>query len=247
MRAVILAGGRGTRLAPYTHVIPKPLLPVGETPILEIVLRQLSAAGFDHITLTLGWMAAYFRTFVDQRADLRQLAKIDFVEEQKPTGTAGSLASVEGLGDGPFLVMNGDLLTTLDYGALVDFHRQRKAELTIALHHKPVPIDLGIVETGADGERVTGYVEKPTLRYTVSMGVYVYSPSVLAEIQPDQYLDFPDLTLRLIDQGRPVFGYPNDAYWLDLGRPEDLEQAQQIFAERRDEFLPSLNAAGPGQ
>jgi len=243
MRAVILAGGRGTRLAPYTTVIPKPLLPVGETPILEIVLRQLTAAGFDHITLTLGWMAAYFRTFIDQRSDLRRLARIDFVEELQPTGTAGSLASVEGLEDGPFLVMNGDLLTTLDYAALVDFHQRRQAELTIALHQKPVPIDLGVVETASDGERVTGYVEKPTLHYTVSMGVYIYSPSVLDEIAPGQYLDFPTLALRLINQGRAVFGYPNDAYWLDLGRPEDLELAQQIFAERSDEFLPSATEA----
>lgn len=237
MRAVILAGGRGTRLAPYTHVIPKPLLPVGETPILEIVLRQLAAAGFDHITLTLGHLSTYFRAYLDQSPELQRLARIDSVVETTPTGTAGSLASVPDL-DAPFLVMNGDLLTTLDYRALMEFHRRREAALTIALHQKAVPIDLGIVEVDSDGETVTGYVEKPTLRYTVSMGVYVYSPAALRQIRRDEFLDFPDLVLRLVNLGQRVCAFPNDAEWMDLGRHEDFEKAQGILEQRRHEFLP---------
>ncbi len=238
MRAVILAGGRGTRLAPYTHVIPKPLLPVGETPILEIVIRQLVAAGFDHITLTLGHLSTYFRAFIDQSPELRQMAEIDFVVETRPTGTAGSLASVPEL-DESFLVMNGDLLTTLDYRAVMDYHRRQEADLTIALHRKAVPIDLGVIELADDGETVSGYVEKPTLQYSVSMGVYIYSPSALAQIRRDEFLDFPDLVLRLIALGRKVRAFPNDAEWMDLGRHEDFETAQEIMAQRGHEFLPS--------
>src|SRR5947208_389323 len=137
MRAVILAGGRGSRLAPFTTVIPKPLLPVDDTPILEIIIRQLAAAGFDHITLTLGYMSSYFHAFVAQHRSLGRLAKIDFVEEEKPTGTAGSLASIPNL-RGTFLVMNGDILTDLDYLALLAHHRAQRRLLTIGLHQKHV-------------------------------------------------------------------------------------------------------------
>src|SRR5688500_13849663 len=132
MRAVILAGGRGSRLAPFTTVIPKPLLPVGDTPILEVIIRQLARAGFDHITLTLGYMSTYFHTFIAQHRSLKNLAKIDFIEEESPTGTAGSLASVPGL-RGTFLVMNGDILTSLDYRALLAHHHGQKNLLTIGL------------------------------------------------------------------------------------------------------------------
>ncbi len=243
MRAVILAGGRGTRLAPFTTVIPKPLLPVDGRPILEIVVRQLVHAGFDHITLTLGYMSDYFRTFLAQHRSLSQLARIDFIEETAPTGTAGSLRSVPGLDD-TFLVMNGDLLTNLDYRSQVAHHRAEKAWLTIGAHSKKVKIDLGILETDPHGT-VTGYREKPTLSYQVSMGVYVYEPEVLAWIAPGEYLDFPDLVLRLVGAGKKVIAYPNNACWLDLGRYEDLKLASDIFRERETEFLPrELDNAG---
>jgi NDP-sugar pyrophosphorylase family protein len=240
MRAVILAGGRGTRLAPYTTVIPKPLLPVGNMPILEIVVRQLAQAGIDHLTLSLGYMSEYFQVFLAHHKSLKRLMRIDFVEEEKPTGTAGSLSSVPGL-DSTFLVMNGDVLTDLDYQALIDQHKSRKAWLTIATHSKPVKIDLGVLEDDRDGN-VTNYVEKPVLNYTVSMGVYVYEPQVLSFIGPGEYLDFPDLVLKLIRAGRPVGTFRNEATWLDLGRPEDLQRATDIFLDRKDEFLPGASA-----
>jgi len=236
MRAVILAGGRGTRLAPYTTVIPKPLLPVGDKPILEIIFRQLAAAGFDHVTLSLGYMSVYFRTFLAQHRSLHRLLKIDFVEEEEPTGTAGSLASVPGL-DGTFLVMNGDILTDLDYRALVRSHQASGAALTIAAHQKSVKIDLGILEVDAEGS-LTGYVEKPTLHYPVSMGIYVYDSSVLSHIVPGEYLDFPSLVLRLVKAGETVKAWANDATWLDLGRHEDLLQATQLFGTGGHAFLP---------
>lgn len=236
MRAVILAGGRGSRLAPFTTVIPKPLLPVADTPILEIVIRQLVHAGFDHITLTLGYMSGYFHSFIAQHRSLGRLAKIDFVEEEKPTGTAGSLASVPGL-RGTFLVMNGDLLTTLDYRALLAHHHASRGLLTIGLHQKDVKLDLGVIKTDAQGQ-VVDYIEKPTLSYGVSMGIYVYDEKVLKHIQPGEYLDFPSLVLRLLAAGEKVGTFANNACWLDLGRYEDLQRASEIFTERRHEFFP---------
>jgi NDP-sugar pyrophosphorylase family protein len=236
MRAVILAGGRGSRLAPYTTVIPKPLLPVDDKPILEIILRQLARAGFDHITLALGYMSSYFHAFIAQHRSLKTLARIDFIEEEKPTGTAGSLAFVPGL-RGTFLVMNGDIFTNLDYRALLAHHHVQKGTLTIALHQKDVHIDLGVVKTDDTG-RVVEYVEKPSLAFGVSMGIYVYSDEVLSFIEPGEYLDFPSLVGRLLAAGKKVVVYPNNACWLDLGRVEDLQRASEVFARRREEFLP---------
>ena len=238
MRAIILAGGRGARLAPYTTVIPKPLLPVGEKPILEIICRQLAQAGFDHVTLSLGYMSDYFKTFLAQHRALRRLIHIDFVEETEPTGTAGSLVSVPDL-DGDFLVMNGDVLTSLDYGALMKHHRDSKSLITIAAHRKPHKIDLGILELDAS-DYVTDYIEKPTMHHTVSMGVYVYNAAALSFIQPKEYLDFPNLVLRLIEKGHRVSAFSNNAFWLDLGRHEDLLEASKIFASRESEFLPAI-------
>jgi NDP-sugar pyrophosphorylase family protein len=238
MRAVILAGGRGARLAPFTTVLPKPLLPVGDTPILEVVVRQLAHAGIRHITLTLGYLSTLFRAYVAQHKYLSRLATIDFVEEEQPTGTAGSLASVSGLDD-TFLVMNGDILTNLDYRALLNYHASQDAWITIAAHRKLVKIDLGVLETDAEG-RVRNYIEKPTKDYAVSMGIYVYDPKVLQFIAPGEFLDFPDLVLRLIKAGKKVTTFPNDATWLDLGRPEDLHRATEIFLEREQEFVPPL-------
>lgn len=236
MRAIILAGGRGSRLAPFTTVVPKPLLPVGDVPILEVIIRQLAAAGFDHVTLTLGYMSSYFHAFIAQHRSLRSLARIDFIEEETPTGTAGSLASVPGL-SGTFLVMNGDVFTTLDYRALLAHHHASEGLLTIGMHQKDVKIDLGVIEADATG-RVRDYVEKPVLSYGVSMGVYVYDEEVLSHITPGEYLDFPSLVHRLVAAGKPVVTYPNDATWLDLGRFEDLQKASEIFSQRRGEFLP---------
>ena len=236
MRAVILAGGRGTRLAPFTSVIPKPLLPVGDKAILEIVCRQLADAGFDRITLSLGYMSEYFRVFLAMNRSLRQLVEIDFVEETEPTGTAGSLASVPGL-EGAFLVMNGDILTNLDYADLMRQHRASGGLITIASHQKTVKIDLGILEL--DNERtVRGYVEKPVMHYPVSMGIYAYDAAALEYVERGKYLDFPNLVLKLLAAGKKVCAYPNDATWLDLGRHEDFAEACRLFNTNEGAFAP---------
>lgn len=226
-RVVILAGGKGTRLRPFTASFPKPLVPIGDMPILEILLRQLARQGFERVTLTLGHLAELIRAYIGQNRSIADRLAIDFVDEQTPTGTAGSLARVPNL-DETFLVMNGDVLTDLDYQALVDAHRRSGAAITIAGHSKKVKIDLGILRADENGF-LTDYIEKPEHAYDVSMGVYVYEPRVLGLIAPDTYLDFPTLVQQLIARGEKVHVHRNDAFWLDIGRPDDYAQAQEIF------------------
>ena len=229
MRAVILAGGKGVRLQPFTVVFPKPLVPLGDRPIIEVLIQRLIAFGITDITLTLGHLAELIKAYFHHRPQLTSQAWVRYVDEQEPTGTAGSLASVSGL-DETFLVMNGDLLTDLDFDALVSFHRSQGAALTIAAHRRLIKIDLGVLECGGD-YRITGYNEKPELSYNVSMGIYVYEPRVLNWIAPGTYLDFPNLVLKLIANGEKVCAMPCDCLWLDIGQPDDYARAQEIYAE----------------
>ena len=234
MKAVILAGGKGTRLAPYTTILPKPLMPIGEMPILEVMLRQMKRAGINHVVLTVGHLASLLRAYFGDGAqwDL----DITYSSESIPLGTAGPIALVQGL-DKTFLVTNGDVLTTLDFKKLIAFHKNKGGIATIAAHQRQVKIDLGVIQW--DGEdRVSGYIEKPTTEYTVSMGVYVFEPRVLDYIPVGQYLDFPDLILKLIANGEKVNGYTFDGYWMDLGRPDDYIQANQDFCNMKKQFLP---------
>jgi NDP-sugar pyrophosphorylase family protein len=234
MRAVILAGGKGTRLAPYTTLLPKPLMPIGEMPILEIIIRQLKRAGIDHITLAVGHLANLLRAFFDDGK--KYGLTIDYSLEDQPLGTAGPLALIDKL-DSTFLLMNGDVLTTLDYSALLAYHKERKAVATIAMHARSVQIDLGVIETD-DSDMLTGYIEKPTYHYNVSMGVYVFEPAVLSHIQPGTRIDFPELIWKLLEGKEPVAAYPYEGYWLDIGRPEDYAHAVEEFDRLRDQFLP---------
>jgi NDP-mannose synthase len=233
-RAVVLAGGRGTRLAPYTTVLPKPLMPVGDMPILEILVRQLRRAGIRRITLAVGHLAALLEAYFGDGA--RFGVSLDYSYEDEPAGTAGPLALVDGL-DETFLVMNGDLLTTLDFEDLLRAHRAGGATVTVGLFEKQVQLGLGIVESDASG-RVTNYVEKPTLTYEVSVGVYAMEPAVLEHIQPGERLDLPDLVLRLIAAGAEVHAYRFSGTWFDIGRPDDYTAASEHFERRRDELLP---------
>ena len=235
MRAVILAGGRGTRLAPYTTVLPKPLVPVGEMPILEIILRQLVGAGFTAATLAVGYLAELIQAFFINHKTLSDRIEMDYFVEEQPMGTAGALTKIQGLNE-TFLVMNGDVLSTLDFNKLIAFHKEQKAILTIAGYQKKVKIDLGVLEFDSTGELVTGYNEKPEYVYPVSMGFYVYEPEAIGYIPPNQYFDFPDLVLKLIGAGQKVACYKNNDIWLDIGRPEDHAQAQEIFETHRSEF-----------
>ena len=234
MRAIILAGGRGTRLAPYTTVFPKPLMPIGEIPIIEIVLRQLQFFGFERATLAVGYLSELLRAYLTHHNANFQGIALDYVYEDAPTGTAGSLANIEGL-DETFLVMNGDVLTTLDYGALLEHHKHSGAAITIATYCKRVKIDLGVLETDESGY-VTEYREKPEMDYAVSMGIYVYEPRALGRIDRGEYLDFPTLVQRLIEAGEKVSTFSWDGYWLDIGRPDDFAAAIEQFEAHRGEF-----------
>jgi NDP-sugar pyrophosphorylase family protein len=234
MKAVILAGGLGTRLRPYTTVFPKPMVPIGDRPILEIILRQLNHHGFTDIQLSVGYLAELLRAYLEQTDGLMPGTTIRYIYEKEPTGTAGALRLIDELDD-TFLMMNGDVLTTLPYDELLDFHRSKNAALTIATHKKPVKIDLGVLNTDGD-EFVTEYIEKPTLDYRVSMGVYILEPHVINLIPEKSYFDFPDLVQKLLDAGKKVAAYPSEHLWLDIGRPEDYEEAQLTFEDRREEF-----------
>jgi len=233
MKAVVLAGGKGTRLRPYTKILPKPLLPIGDMPILEILLRQMKRAEIDEICLTVGHLAELLRAFF-QRGERLGL-KIQYSYEDHPLGTAGPLSLVEGL-EQTFLVTNGDVLTTLDMKDLVETHRRSGAAATIAMHTRHVHIDLGVIQCNGSNE-ITGYIEKPTYNFNVSMGIYVFEPRVLSYIPYNQYLDFPELVLRMIQNGERVVGYPYDGYWQDLGRPEDYDQAVQEVESMMSQFL----------
>jgi len=233
LRAVILAGGKGVRLRPFTVNFPKPLMPLGDDPILEVLIKRLVEFGITDVTLTLGHLAELVKAYFHTHNRLAAQVRLRYVEEDEPTGTAGSLASVPDLDD-TFLVMNGDLLTDLDFDALVSFHHRENATLTIAAHRRHVEVDFGVLEADRD-HRVIGYNEKPKLNYDVSMGIYVYEPRVLQFIPRGTYLDFPDLVLKLISAGEKVCAMPSDCLWLDIGRPDDYARAQEIYTERKGE------------
>jgi NDP-sugar pyrophosphorylase family protein len=234
MRAVVLAGGHGTRLRPYTTVFPKPMVPVGNHPILEIILRKLVREKFTRVSLSVGYLSELIRAYFDRpRPGLEHLA-IDYVYETSPTGTAGALRLVPDL-DRTFLMMNGDVLTTMAFCDLVEFHRRQGALLTVATREREVKVDLGVLETDGGG-RVVNYIEKPTLTYHCSMGVYVLEPEALAYIPAGRHFDFPDLVHALLADGQKVAGYRSNAFWLDIGRHEDYERAQEEYEARRQEF-----------
>jgi NDP-sugar pyrophosphorylase family protein len=209
-------------------------MPLGDVPIIEVLIRRLVQFGITDITLTLGHLAELIKAYFLHRRELTGQLNLQFLDEDEPTGTAGSLAFVQGLDD-TFLVMNGDVLTDLDFDELVAFHRQHGATLTIAAHERRVKVDLGVIDFDRDC-RVTGYLEKPESRYHVSMGIYVYQPRVLEFIERGKYLDFPDLVLRLLAADEKVCAMPSDCMWLDIGRPDDYAQAQELYAEKRGSF-----------
>ena len=233
MKAVILAGGKGARLAPYTKILPKPLMPIGDMPILEVLLRQIKNAGIEDVVITVGHLADLLRTFFQDGNALG--LNITYSFEKSPLGTAGPLSLVKGL-DRTFLVSNGDVLTTLDLKDLIRFHTEQGAAATIAVHRRKVDIDYGVVQCD-ENSRLVGYIEKPSIDYLVSMGIYVFEPKVLTYISNNQYLDLPDLIRKMLSAGEKVAGFPYAGYWQDLGRPDDYERATHDFDAMRDDFL----------
>jgi NDP-mannose synthase len=232
---VVLAGGRGTRLAPYTTVFPKPLMPIGGMPVLEILLRRLVAARLTEIHLAVGHLAELIEAFFGDGA--RFGANLTYWREDEPRGTAGALAQINTTAD-QLLVMNGDLLTALDFRALLTAHGDSGAAATIGVHRRTVPIDFGVVRT-ADG-RVVGFEEKQELSYEVSMGVYVLERRFTSLVPTDGAFDFPDLIHGLLGRGEIVRAYESDAFWLDIGRAEDYQLANERFSDLRPELFGEL-------
>jgi NDP-sugar pyrophosphorylase family protein len=230
-KAIILAGGKGTRLKPYTSVLPKPLLPLGDRAILELVLHQLAQKGFVDITLSVGHLAhlieAVFGDGDGHGVD------ITYVREDVPLGTAGSLRLVEGLED-TFLVLNGDLVTTLDYRDVLRTHQASNNLLTIATRQRQVKIEYGVIDVEAGTERmqrVVHYQEKPVFDFMVSMGIYVMEPETLDFIPAGSYFDIPDLVQELLSVDAPVGALGHDGLWLDVGNHDDYEQAVVLCEE----------------
>ena len=238
-RVVILAGGPGSRLRPYTAVLPKPLMPIGDRPILDIIVRQLGQQGFDRITIASGYLAELVQAFFRDGSDYG--VSIDYHVERERLGTVGALRSIGGLeSEDAFLVMNGDVLTDLDYRALRAAHVESAAIATIATFSRSVQISLGVMQLDDPGDPtlLTGYIEKPTYNYQVSMGVYCFSPRVLDYIDQDAYLDLPVLIESLLADGQTVRGFPFDGYWMDIGRHEDYEQATEEYEAHKSRLLP---------
>jgi NDP-mannose synthase len=233
MKAVILAGGKGARLAPFTKILPKPLMPIGDMPILEVILRQIKAVNINEVILTVGHLSGLLKAFFQDGSQLG--IQIKYSYEDTPLGTAGPISLIDGLSD-TFLVCNGDVLTTLNLCELVHFHQKEKAIATVAVHRRKVKIDFGVVECENEPD-ICRYIEKPTIDYMVSMGIYVFEPAILAYIPHGKYLDFPDLVKTLIAAGERVVGYPFDGYWQDLGRPDDYENATNDFEKMQSQFF----------
>ncbi len=237
--AVVLAGGKGTRLRPYTISIPKPLVPLGEEPIIEILLRQLEASGIRRVHLALGHLANLIKAYFDQIGSQRSIEIIHAFERQ-PLGTIGPLKQITGLGQ-TILVLNGDVLTTLPFANLLATHRRHGCIATLAVHKREVQMDYGVVEVTPQA-RIVGHREKPSLAVTVGMGVYVFDRAVLDFIPGDRKFDIPDLIRVLLEAGQEIAAYESDDYWMDIGRPDDYELAHRDYTAAPERFVPTRKA-----
>lgn len=225
------------RLRPYTAVLPKPLMPVGDRPVLDIVLRQLRHHDIQRVTIATGYLAELIEAFF--REGDNHGVSIDYHREHTPLGTAGAIAEIDDL-DAPFIVMNGDVLTDLDYTALMDQHMETDAAATIATITRDIQVSLGVLHFADphQPDRLTSYEEKPHFEFEASMGVYAFSPRVKDYMAPKERLDFPDLIRRLLDAGEIVRAFRSDCYWLDIGRHDDYEQALEEFERMRSRLIP---------
>jgi len=236
MKAIILAGGKGSRLYPFSATLPKPLMPLGEMPVLEILLRQLANAGIDHAILAVNHMRHLIEAFF---GDGRRFGlTIEYSGEDRPLGTAGPMGAVlDRLGE-EFVLANGDLLTTLDVARMIVAHRIAGADATIGVFEREVKVEFGLIDVDAD-MRMVGYREKPSQRQLVSMGLYVLrAASVRPFVRLNEYLDMPHLMMAMTQAGCMVLCHRQDCLWLDIGRPEDFAAAQRMFEQEPERFLP---------
>jgi NDP-sugar pyrophosphorylase family protein len=228
-----MAGGRGTRLAPYTTVLPKPLMPLADRPVIDVVLRQLVRAGVEGVLISVGHLGSLLEAWIRSEADYG--VPVSFLYEDEPLGTAGALGNIESP-EGTFLALNGDILTTLSFSELVDDHRASGAVATMAVKERTVEIEYGVVHIDDNGS-VVRLEEKPRLGYTVSMGVYAFEPAIVDHIARGERVDFPDLLVRAMEAGERVATYPFDGYWRDIGNRDDYEAAIADFGADPRRFV----------
>jgi NDP-sugar pyrophosphorylase family protein len=234
-RAVVLAGGTGTRLRPYTVVLPKPLMPIGDYPILEVIIRQLARHGFTHVTLAVNHQANLLKAFFEDGN--RWGVAIDYSLERKPISTIAPLALIPDLPEN-FLLMNGDVLTDFDLSGFLERHVSGNRLFTIAAARRSQLIDYGVLQIDSS-HRLTGFTEKPQTEYLVSMGIYVVNRRVLQFVPHDAKYGFDDLMKDMLKKNEPVAVEPYEGYWLDIGRPDDYVQAIEEFERHRQLFLPT--------
>ena len=225
MKAIILAGGKGTRLLPYTTIFPKPLVPVGERPILDIVIRQLAYHGFDDVVLSVGHLAELIQAYFHSKRQEFSPIKLSYVREERALGTAGPVKLVPNLGTSPFLVMNGDVLTKLSYTQLLQHHERQRFDATLCVREDEHRVPFGVIET--EDELITNMVEKPTYRYKINTGIYVLSPEVVASVKVGQRIDMPTLLEQHRQQKKRIGTYTSYDYWLDIGQMKDYQKAQR--------------------
>lgn len=231
--AVILAGGRGTRLRPYTTVLPKPLMPIGDYPILEVIIRQLAASGVKRIILAVNHQAEIIKSYFN--SGTKWGIDIEYSLEKTPLGTMGPLKLLDGKLPEHFMVLNGDVLTDLDFADFHDRHARSGSMFTIAAHERVVRSEFGVLEVESD--KLVGFQEKPEQRHLVSMGVYMLSRPVLSYIQNGGPFGFDDLMHALIRNGKDVTVQRHGGLWLDIGRPDDYMEAIDIFEEQQSRLL----------
>jgi len=233
MRALILAGGKGTRLLPYTAVLPKPLMPIGDTPILEIIIRQLKKYDISEIILSVGHMAGLIETFFGDGK--RFGVKITYSMETQPLGTAGPIALIPDF-TSTLLVMNGDVLTSMNYRNFIEYHKENKAEMTVGMSIQSYQNPLGYVEHD-ENNVITNYVEKPVYQHDVSMGIYIMEPKIASYIEKGKHIDIPELVNILIAHKQKVVGYHCNDYWLDMGKHDNYNKVNEDFNNNRSLFL----------
>lgn len=235
MKAVVMAGGKGTRLQPFTASFPKPLVPLGDMPVLELLLRQLKAAGVEDVILAVNHLHHLIRAFCGDGSAFG--LNIDYVLEDTPLGTAGPIAAILDQAGENFIVTNGDLLTNFSVEEMRRKHEDSKASASIAVYERKLKIDFGLVEVD-EQMRLIGYKEKPSYSHLVSMGLYILNRDAIApHLEIGKRLDMPDLMQTLQANGKTVQCQQQDCIWLDIGRPDDYASAQELFETQRSLFL----------
>ena len=225
MIAVIQAGGKGTRLQPYTFVMPKPLMPVGDLPVLEILLKWLRRWGVKKVFITTGYLGHLIRALCDN--GINSEMDISFSQEPEPLGTVGGLRLLEDQLKETFLTLNGDLITDLDLNSFISFHKEFGGLLTVGITEKEIEVDFGVLDS--EGGAVTNFREKPVMRFKVSMGIYCMEPDILSLIPHGMPFGFDDLVHEMLRQRLPIYVYEHKGLWMDIGREEDFKHAQDCF------------------